>query len=173
MRVRLVRKQPVNPTVTVPSQPLRTRPIGLIVLLVVACVPYFLMLASAATPMAAGDAAMGDAIAALFLTFGLWVVLAIMLVVGGVTGAMPRWAAILAVVLVPMSGVAAVTALDMCSRHMQWAIVFDVVLPALITFYAFWAGMPQLHDKLPPERTSAVVWAAVFLLSAATFALGA
>ncbi len=158
---------------TVPSQPLPTRPIGLLVLLAIACVPYFLMLASAAAPMSSGDASVGEAIAALTFIFGLWVVLTIMLVVGGVTGGMPRWTAILAVVLVPMSGVAAVVALDMCSRHMPWAIVFDILLPALIAFYAFWAGMPQLQTRLPAERTSTVVWAAVFLLSVAAFALGA
>src|SRR5277367_6629909 len=127
---------------TVPTQALRTRPIALIVLLVIACVPYSLMLASAATPMSGGDAVVGEAIAALFFIFALWVVLAIMLVVGGVTGAMPRQVAIVAVILVPTSGVAATVALDMCSRHMPWAIVFDIVLPALIVFYAFWAGMP-------------------------------
>jgi hypothetical protein len=157
---------------TVPSQPLRKWPIGLLVLLVVACVPYVLMLMSAATPLSSGDAAMGDAIATLFLTVALWVVLAIMLVVGGVTGAMPRWAALLAVVLVPMSGVAAFVAIDMCSRHMPGAIVFDILLPLLIAFYAFWAGMPQLHARLPPDRTSTAVWAAIFFLSIATFVLG-
>ena len=150
----------------------RKWPIGLRVLAVVACVPYVLMLISAATPLSSGDAAMGDAFAALFLTVALWIVLTIMLVVGGVTGTMPRWVAFLSIVLVPMSGVAAFTAIDMCSRRMQWAIVFDILLPLLIAFYAFWAGMPQLHARLPPERTSTAVWAAVFVLSIATFVLG-
>ncbi len=157
---------------TVPSQALRTRPIALIVLLAIACVPYVLMLVSAATPMSSGDASVGEAIAALFFILALWVVLAIMLVVGGVTGAMPRWAAIVAVVLVPTSGVAATVALDMCSRHMPWAIVFDIALPALIAFYAFWAGMPQLHARFQPQRVSTAVWTTIFLLCVATFALG-
>ncbi len=157
---------------TAPTRALRTRPIALIVLLVIACVPYFLMLASAATPMSGGDAVVGEAIAALFFILALWVVLAIMLVVGGATGSMPRWAAIVAVILVPASGVATTVALDMCSRHMPWAIVFDIVLPALIVFYAFWAGMPQLHARWPAQSTSTAVWATVFLLCVATFALG-
>jgi len=158
---------------TVPSEPVRKRPIVLLVLPLVAFVPYILMLISAATPMSSGDAVVGEAIAALFLIFALWVIIAIMLVVGGVSGTMPRWAALVAVLLVPAAGVATVVALDMCSRHMQWAIVFAIVLPALVVFYAFWAGMPQLHGRFTPQRTSTVVWATVFLLSVATFALAA
>ena len=100
---------------TVPSQALRTRPVTLIVLLVIACVPYSLMLASATTPMSGGDAVVGKAIAALFFILAPGVVLAIMLLVGGVTGAMPRWAAIVAVFLVPTSGVAA-TVISTCAR---------------------------------------------------------
>jgi hypothetical protein len=157
---------------TAPTQALQTRPIALLVLLVVAFVPYVLMLISAATPMSSGDASVGEAIAALFFIVALWVVLTVMLVVGGATGAMPRSAAIVAVFLVPASGVAAAVALDMCSRHMRWAIVFDIVLPALIVIYAFWAGMLQLHTRLPAQRVGTAVWATVFLLCVATFALG-
>jgi hypothetical protein len=158
---------------TVPSTSLHKRPIVLLVLLAVALVPCVLMLIRAATPMSSGDAVVGEAIAALFLTVALWVLVAIMLVVGGVTGAMPRGAAVVAVLLVPASGVATVVALDMCSRHMQWAIVFAIVLPALVVFYAFWAGMPQLHGRFTPQRTSTLVWATIFLLCVATFALAA
>jgi hypothetical protein len=131
------------------------------------------MLLGAAEPMAHGDAVVGQAIAELFVTFGLWVVLAAMLVAGGIGGAMPRWAALLAVILVPASGIAAVTGIDMCSRHMPWAIVFPAILPLLIAFYAFWARLTRLHARLPPERTSTAVWASVFFLSSASFLLAA
>ena len=66
-----------------------------------------------------GEAAFGDAIASLFLVFGLWIVLAILLFVGSIMGQMPRWATILAIPLHVFSGVAATIALDMCSRHME------------------------------------------------------
>ena len=75
--------------------------------------------------------------------------------------------------LVPASGVANFTAVDMCSRHMPWAIVFPLLLAPLIAFYALWAGWPRLHAALPAERTSVAVWASIFVLSVATFVLAA
>jgi len=159
-----------------PSPTQRSRPIGLLLLLLLAVVGvlYVLMLANALyQPAGGGDAGIAAAIEALFLTAGLWIVLAIMIVVGAVTGAMPGWAGGLAGVLVPASGIANVTAVDMCSRHMPWAIVFPVLLAPLIAFYAFWAALPQLHAALPAERTSVAVWASVFVLSVATFVLAA
>jgi hypothetical protein len=116
---------------------------------------------------------MAQAFEMLFLSLGLWIVLAIMLFNGGLMGSMPRWAAWLAVVLVPMAGVADTVAVDMCSRHMEWAIVLVALLPALIAFYAWWARLPRLQAVLPAERTSAVVWGAVFLISALIFVIAA
>jgi hypothetical protein len=103
----------------VDSPPQRSVPIGALLLLVVACGFYVAVLASAATPLGGGEAAMSDAFASLFLTFGLWVALALLLVNAGLMGEMPRWSAILAVFVVPLSGVAAFVAIDMCSRRMN------------------------------------------------------
>ena len=75
------------------SPPQRSWPIGLLLLLAVACVLYFLMLASALNqPAGGGESRMAAAFEALFLTAGLWIVLVIMIIVGGVSGAMPGWA---------------------------------------------------------------------------------
>lgn len=79
----------------------------------------------------------------------------------------------LAVILVPLSGVATFAAIDMCSRDMRWAIVFPAVLPLLIVFYALWARLPRLQALLPAERTSVAIWASVFFLSIASLALAA
>jgi hypothetical protein len=155
---------------SMPSSSQRSWPIGLLVLLAVAGVLYALMLANALTqPSGGGEAA----IEGLFLTAGLWIVLAIMIVGGAVMGAMPGWAGGLAGILIPASGVANFTAVDMCSRHMPWAIVVPVLLAPLIAFYAFWAGWPKLHAALPAERISVAVWASIFVLSVATFVLAA
>jgi hypothetical protein len=99
-------------------------------------------------------------------------VLVAMLVLGGVMGAMPRWAAWIAIVLVPMAAVADVVAIDMCSRHMEWAIVLVAALPALVAFYAFWARLRPKSEPLT-ERASALVWGAIFFLSGLTFVLAA
>ena len=159
---------------SMPSSSQRSWPIGLLVLLAIAAVLYGLMLANAMyQPSGGGEASLEAAIEGLFVTAGLWIVLAIMVVVGAVQGTMPGWAGGLAGILVPASGVANFTAVDMCSRHMPWAIVIPILLAPLIAFYAFWAGWPKLHAALPAESTSVAVWASIFVLSVATFVLAA
>jgi hypothetical protein len=157
-----------------PSLPQRTWPIGLLLLLAVVGVLYVLMLGNAMSqPSGGGESRMAAAFEGLFLTAGLWIVLAIMIVVGAVGGTMPGWAGGLAGILVPASGIANFTAVDMCSRHMPWAIVIPVLLAPLIAFYAFWARLPRLQAVLPAERTSVAVWASIFVLCVATFVLAA
>jgi hypothetical protein len=156
------------------SPPLRSWPIGLLMLLAIAGVLYGLMLANALyQPSGGGEASLEAALEGLFLTAGLWIVLVIMIIVGAARGTMPGWAGGLAGILIPASGVANFTAVDLCSRHMPWAIVAPVLLAPLIAFYAFWAGWPRLQAALPAERVSVAVWASIFVLSAATFALAA
>ena len=77
--------------------------------------------------------------------------------IGGPGGNFPatRWSAIVAVFVVPLSGVAAFVAIDMCSRHMQWAIIFPAALPLLIASYAMWARLPRLRALLPAPATGA------------------
>jgi hypothetical protein len=159
---------------SMPSSSQRSWPIGLLMLLAIAAVLYGLMLANAMyQPSGSGEASLEAAIEGLFVTAGLWIVLTIMVVVGAVQGTMPGWAGGLAGILVPASGVANFTAVDMCSRHMPWAIVIPILLAPLIAFYAFWAGWPKLHAALPAESTSVAVWASIFVLSVATFVLAA
>jgi hypothetical protein len=159
---------------SVPSQSQRSWPIGLLALLAVAGVLYILMLINASShPAGGGESSIAAALEALYFTAALWIVLVCMLIVGGVGGSMPRWAAWLSGILVPASGVANITAVDMCSRHMPWAIVFLLLLAPLLAFYALWARLPWLQAKLPAERTSVAVWGAVFVLSVASFVLAA
>jgi hypothetical protein len=153
------------------SPPQRSTPIGAFLLFAVACGLYIAMLVNAATPLGGGEAAFSDAIASLFLTFALWIALALLLVNGGLMGEMPRWSAIAAVMLVPLSGVAAFVAIDMCSRHMQWAIAFPATLPPLIAAYALWARLPRLRALLPSYAISLATWVMVFVLSIAPLML--
>ena len=147
--------------------PPRSIPFGTIVLQVLACVLYVTMLANVRFSAGGGDAVVGEAIAELTLTFFLWITLALLLIVGAVMGQMPRWVAVLSFFLIPLSGVAAVTAIDMCSRHFVWPILFPIVLPLLIVFYAAWARFPKLHAALPAHDISIVVWGLIFVLSSA------
>jgi hypothetical protein len=79
----------------------RAFPIGTIVLLAIAACFYVAMLLNIRSS-SSGDAAVGDAIAWLFLTGGLWITLTIALVAGGVAGTMPRPA--VWVLLQPLAG---------------------------------------------------------------------
>ena len=159
---------------SVPSQSQRSWPIGPLALLAVASVLYVMMLINASShPSGGGESNIAAALEALYLTAALWIVLACMLIVGGVGGAMPRWAGWLAGILVPASGVANIVAVDMCSRHMPWAIVILLLLAPLLAFYALWARLPWLKAKLPAEGISVAVWGAVFVLSVASYVLAA
>jgi len=107
----------------------------------------------------------GAAIAELLFTFLLWVALAILLAAGAIIGAMPRWSKLVAIVMVPLAGVTTFVAIDMCSRHMRWAIVFPVLLPLLVALYALWARFPKYHAALLPRPTSLAAWGLTFGLS--------
>ena len=145
----------------------RSFPFGTLLLLAVACGFYVAMLGSISFSTGVGDASFGQAIASLFFTVGLWVALAVLLFAAGVMGEMPRWVAFVAVFLLPLAGVATVTAIDMCSRHIKWAIVFPVVLPLLVAMYALWARFPASRAAIPAESMSAGIWALVLVLSGA------
>ena len=145
----------------------RSTPFGTILLLVVACGFYIAMLGSISFSTGIGDASFGQAIASLFFTVGLWIALAVLLIAAGLMGEMPRWVAFVAVFLLPLAAVATVTAIDMCSRHMKWAVVFPIVLPLLIALYAVWVRFPAFRAAIPAEAMSAAIWALVLVLSGA------
>jgi hypothetical protein len=149
-------------------------PWGLFVLLALGGVIYVIMLHNAAGQEAGGgEASMEQAFEALFLTLGEWLVLAFIMANACLLGPVPRWMKALSLVLVPAAALATFTGIDMISRHMPWAIVFPAALPAVIAFYALWARLPRLQQKLAAERTSALVAAALFGLSVIAFAAAA
>jgi hypothetical protein len=142
-------------------------PFGTVLLLAAVFALYVAMLGTTSFSTGIGDASFGQAMASLFFTVGLWIALILLLVNGALMGEMPRWAVFIAVFLVPFSAAATFAAIDMCSRHIKWAIVFPVVLPLLIALYAVWARTPKLRGKLAIELMSAGVWALVLVLSGA------
>jgi hypothetical protein len=144
--------------------------------LIAAALCVALLVSAPYKPAGGGEAVMAQAFKTLYLAFALWVVLVAMLVLGGVAGSMPRWTAWLAILLVPMAAVADVVAADMCSRRMEWAIVLVAALPALVGSYAVWARLqpkPAAPAGRSDEHLSALVWGAIFFLSAVTFVIAA
>jgi hypothetical protein len=150
---------------------LRSPPLGALSLLAIAAGLYVAVLANTVPPSGGGEARMGQAFAALYLTLWLWIALALLLLVGGIMGRMPRWVAISAIFLHPLSGVATFVAIDAMSRHVNGAIVFPVLLPLLIAGYAVWARLPQFHTAYPARTVSVATWSAILLLSIASLLL--
>jgi hypothetical protein len=158
------------PTITLAR--LRAAPLGMTALLALAAGLYVALIVTSAAPLEGGEAAYSQAWGALLLTFWLWVVLALALIVGAVMGSMPRAAGFAALLLHPISGVAAFVAIDAVSRHIQGALAVVALLPPLIAFYALWARLPSLRSSAPAGTVGAAVWVAVALLSAGAFATG-
>jgi hypothetical protein len=113
----------------------------------------------------------GDAIAWLFFTAGLWIALTIALVAAAVAGTMLRPA--LWVLLQPLAGAALVVSGDFYSRHRSLPPLEPAILPLLIAFYALWACFAALQAALPARPTSLVVWLAVAAISVTSLILAA
>ena len=151
-----------------PGQPSKVAfPFGTLLLFAATFALYVAMLGTISFSTGIGDASFGQAMASLFFTVGLWIALILLLVTGAVMGETPRWVGFVAIFLMPLSGAATITAIDMCSRHIKWAIVFPLALPVLIAIYALWARTPQLLAVIAIEPMSAGVWALVLVLSGA------
>ena len=148
----------------------RALPIGTIVSLAIAGCFYVGMLLNIRSS-SSGDAVVGEAIAWLFFTAGLWIALTVALAAGGVAGAMSRPA--LWIVLQPLAGAALVVSGDFYSRHCSLPPLEPAILPLLIAFYALWARLPALQAKLPARPTSIVVWCAVAAISVVSLLVAA
>ena len=145
-------------------------PVGTIVLLSVAVVLYAAMMGCLAD--APGSDAFGRGLAlayAAILGAALWVVLAALLIVAGAQGRMPVWAAIGAVILLPLSCVAVWMAGDAVGRGDSSALLIPALLPPLFALYALWARLPSLHGMLRASVVSGVVGLAIVFLAATPF----
>jgi Ca2+/Na+ antiporter len=149
--------------------PRRSAPFGTLLLLALAFALYVATLAHVSFSAGGGDASMGEALAAFFFTVALWIDLALLMAAGAVMGEMPRWAAVSSFLLVPMAGFATFVAIDMCSRHIKWAVIVPVLLPLLVALYAMWARLPNLRAAIPAKEFSMAVWGAILALSLAAF----
>ena len=152
---------------------LRSIPFGAIALLAVAVALYVALLANAFPPTGGGgEDRISQAFGAFFLTLSLWLVLALLLIVGGVRGEMPRWMAYSAIALHPLAGLAEAIALDAVSRNVSGAMFFVALLPVVIAGYAMWARLTVLHKAYPPQPVSAAALGAIALLTIGGMATG-
>ena len=151
---------------------------GAIALILLACPLYALMLA-AIFAMPGGDPGRYGAedrlavalsqLYALGSGVSLWIVLGILLSSVWRRSGVPRWAAIGAGVLFPLSGIAAVVAAGLAYSYPGgWLILVPASLPPLIALYAMWARLPALHGVLRPDITSGALLGAIAIVIVAT-----
>jgi hypothetical protein len=148
---------------SVQTTPPRSPAIGAIALVVLACLPYGLMLAALLTTPG-GDpssyGAEGRLAVSLSQLYGLiagvllWIVLGILLLIGRKSGGMPRRVAIGAGVLYPLAGLAAFVAAYLSYRYPGgWLIVVPALLPPAVAVFGIWASVPALGAVFRPEIT--------------------
>jgi len=151
------------------ERPLRSPPIGAVLLAVLAGLFYA---AEMATLYDTGHSdAAGDALAEAFvalLAIALWIVLAALMLVAFKNGRMPAWAAVGALVLLPLSGYASVTTVDLYTRYGGWPFIVPVLLPPVIVIYALCIRIPALAEALPETLSSVLAGFAIAALIAAS-----
>jgi hypothetical protein len=151
------------------ERPLRSPPIGAVVLALLAGLLYFAELATLHDSRhsdAAGNA-LNDAFAA-FFGIALWIVLAGLMLVAFKNGKMPTWAAIGALVLLPLSGYASFTAANLYANYRGWAFIVPALVPPVIVLYALWIRIPALVEALSETITSVLAGCAIVALIAAS-----
>jgi hypothetical protein len=102
-----------------------------------------------------------------FMVLGLWILLAILLVIGAIKGGMPWWSKLAAVILVPASGASALAAMNLMSGHpgVRWPLVIPVLAPLLLIALSLWSYFPAVRSALPGAAALAAGWGALLVLS--------
>jgi ABC-type transport system involved in multi-copper enzyme maturation permease subunit len=120
-----------------------------------------------------GSDAMGKALAKGFATLEiitLWVLLGILLTIAIVAQALPMVAAIAAGILLVLSGIAAISAVELLANQSQppyfWPILTPASVPPLIVVLCFWGVLPALHARVPMAIAAGTILGAVFVLTA-------
>ena len=103
----------------------------------------------------------------------LWIVLAILLFLGGTGRKAPLQMRVAAAILLPLSGVAAIYATDLYARYAGWAIVVPASLPPVIALYAMWMRLPALQAALPAKIVNAAIGGVILVLTIAPVPLSA
>jgi hypothetical protein len=149
------------------ERPLRSPPIGAVLLALAAGLLYCAQLAilrDAGHSDAAGDS-LADAFVALFST-ALWTVLTGLMLIAFKNGKMPAWAALGALVLLPLSGYASFTSANLYAKYQGWAFIVPALVPPVIVFYALWIRIPALVATLSETIASALAGGALAALIA-------
>jgi len=149
--------------------------VAIVVLGVLALLIYGLCLAGL-SDLASSDAA-GNAYSQAYTAIALialWLLLAVIALVAFVKGGMPPPAAMLALVLIPVSGFVSLEALELLSRPNMppflWPMIIPAGVPPLVYAFCLWALLPQLRAAIPAPFAATFVWGSVAILCVAIVA---
>ena len=131
-----------------------------------------LWIAEVATLTSLGDSdAAGNGMAEAFAGFEiilLWGLLVVLLVVAGINDAMPWHTAVAAVILLPASGFAAMTALGLLADHnalpFMWPVVTSALVPPVVVAFAFWTLIPGMRGTISAGVAAGTAWGVTLLL---------
>jgi hypothetical protein len=105
----------------------------------------------------------------------IWILLAVSALIAVRKGAIPRAAGVAALVLIPVSGVVAMMALDLLTRPSAppffWPIVIPALIPPLVVASSLWGLFPQLRAAVAPRNVAFGAWGLTAILCAAILPL--
>jgi hypothetical protein len=105
--------------------------------------------------------------------FILWALLGGLAIIAFVKGTAPPAAALAALILIPVSGWAAMAALDLLARpHLApfyWPMIVPAGVPPLVVSFCWWTllPIPARHRSIPANTAAGIAWGAVLILSLA------
>ena len=139
-------------------------------LLIVATFLWLAMVAISATMNESDAAGRGMANGfAVVTAIGLWVVMAILVLMAVTRAEVPGMTRVAALLLVPLSFAAALATISVLAgvrgQATGWPIVILAALPLLILSYVMWVISPAVRGMLPPALMDRGVWGLVLVLS--------
>lgn len=148
-------------------------PYGAIALFAIAFLLYsgFLanLLGSRGTDLAGRGMALGFAA---IIGLVLWLVLTGLYVLAWFNGRLPGWLAVVALIVLPLSAIAAAAAAGLAEERGWWLMTAPVALPPLLALLALWGRMPALHGVLPVGPTTAALGGAIVVLTVVPLVMG-
>jgi hypothetical protein len=139
-------------------------------LTVIALLLWVFLVATVATLTTSDPAGNGLAeVYAVFTSFGLWALLAVILIIAGIRGGMSARSIVCAVILLPGSCVAAFAAIEILkdASGSRWTILVPALAPPLLLAYAAWLYLPAARAMVSPQLTDGFTWGMLLLLAAA------
>ena len=148
----------------------RAVPVLALSLLLVGTFLWLAMVAISATMNESDAAGRGMASGfAVVTAIGLWIVLAILVLIAMTRAEAPGPTKVAALLLVPLSFAAALATISILSgvrgQAAGWPVVILATLPFLILSYVLWMISPSVHGAVSPAIMQRGVWGLILILS--------